>query len=64
MADKEADHAADEGRVGGLEVRGDDAGVEGVGCYAEGGEASVEGAGVEEGGDFRVAVAFPGGFLM
>lgn len=44
-----------------MEVRLDDAGVEGVGRYARVAQAVVQGAGVDYGGEFGVALAFPDG---
>jgi len=33
--------------------------MDGVGCYTLGAETVVQGAGVDEGGEFGVAVSFP-----
>jgi len=51
---------AKERGVGGLQVCFDDAGVEGVGGYSQVTETIVEGAGVQDGAEFGVGVAFPG----
>lgn len=46
--------------IGGLEIRLYDARMKGVSCNALGRQVVVQGAGVDDGGEFGVAVAFPG----
>lgn len=61
----DADNFAEEGGVGALEVGGDDAGVQGEGGDSSGVMMVVDGAGLDDEGDFGVCVAFPvgrGGF--
>lgn len=54
----------EEARGCGLQVRGDDTGVDAVSRYALGAKAFVQGACVDDGGDFGVAVTFPGDELL